>query len=262
VIEAAHKYSSLYLKWYRRLARIAFVVLAGYLLMYSPGCTHDPFLVDPIDPIDTMGMDTMPIDSPFVACEDGTIYFEYDVLPILVSNCSVPGCHDAVSHQEDIILTSYASVIASGEVKPFDLNGGKLFEKITDSDPDDRMPPPPRIPLTQAQISTIATWILQGAQDLTCDRDTACSTENVSFSQTVFPILEKNCKGCHSSTAPTGGISLETYTSVRNIAATGRLYGAIARLPGFQPMPRNRGPLADCEILQIKSWIDAGMPDN
>lgn len=232
------------------------------MTVQNSACTHDSFMVDPVDttgnPIDTMPIDT----TPFIPCEDGVIYFEYDVLPILISNCSVPTCHDDESHEHDIVLTSYDKVMASGKVKPFDLSDSDLFERITDTDVNKRMPKVPRIPLNQEQIQVIATWILQGAQDLTCDLDTLCDSENVSFSSTVYPIIQTNCRGCHSGQTPTGGISLETYSSISSIAQSGRLFGAIARLPGFTPMPKNRGPLQNCEIIQIKSWIDAGTPDN
>src|SRR5687767_10619889 len=44
-------------------------------------------------------------------CHPDTIYFFKDVLPILVSNCAKSGCHDAVTHEEDLILTSYDQVM-------------------------------------------------------------------------------------------------------------------------------------------------------
>src|SRR5690606_38024120 len=118
---------------------------------------------------------------------------------------------------------------------------GKFYELITESDPDDRMPPPPRNRLTAGQIAVIRDWILQGAQDLHCDDVSECITVDVRFSETVEPIIATNCRGCHSGPEPTGGISLENYESIRAIASTGRLYGAIAHLPGYTPMPRNRG---------------------
>jgi hypothetical protein len=230
-------------------------------MLLNQGCKHEPIggFVDPgVDPTDTIPGDTTVLNP----CDDDVVYFSKDVLPILISNCSVPGCHDAVSREKDIVLTSYENVIQTADVRPFDLDGGKLFEMITESDPDDRMPPPPRVPLNADQINTIRQWILQGAQDLTCDEPMECITTDVSFSQTVYPIIETNCRGCHSGPSPTGGISLENYSAIRSIAATGRLYGAIAWQPGFTPMPLNRGPLADCDIQQIKSWIDSGMPEN
>lgn len=234
-------------------------------MLQNSGCKHDPLFVDPTVPIDTTGnpIDTMPIDTtPFIPCVDGVVYFEYDVLPILISNCSVPGCHDDASHQDGVILTSYEKVMQTADVRPFDLDGSDLYEVLTEDDEDKRMPQPPQLPLTQEQIQVIAKWIQQGAKNLTCDLDPVCNTTAVSFSQTINPIIITNCRGCHSGPNPQGGIFLGDYAGVRSVALSGQLYGAVARLPGFTPMPRNRGPLQNCEIAQIKAWVDAGAPQN
>lgn len=42
---------------------------------------------------------------------DTTACFTRDVLPILLSSCGMSNCHDEVSHEDDIILTSYNYVI-------------------------------------------------------------------------------------------------------------------------------------------------------
>ncbi|HLF63444.1 MAG TPA: c-type cytochrome domain-containing protein [Saprospiraceae bacterium] len=244
------------------LFRALIGTISGYVVLQNSGCTHEPVLVDPFDPIGN-AVDTMPIDpTPFVPCEEGVVYFGYDVLPILISNCSVPTCHDDVSHQDGLILTSYEKVMSSGKVEPFDPGDSDLFEVITEDDEEKRMPRLPQLPLTQEQIQVIATWILQGAQNLTCDLETTCNTENVSFAQMVNPIITTNCRGCHSGQNPSGGVFLGDYTGIRTEALSGRLYGVIARLQGYIPMPKNRGPLQDCEITQIKAWIDAGALEN
>ena len=65
---------------------------------------------------------------------------------------------------KDVILTSdnYSGVVDDDEVEPYDLDGSKMWERITDNDPDKRMPygmPP----LSATQISIIRAWILDGA---------------------------------------------------------------------------------------------------
>jgi hypothetical protein len=231
------------------------------IVICTTGCVHDPITglpTDPANPVDT----TSNGGSDFIPCEDGVVYFEYDVLPILISNCSVPGCHDDASHEDGVVLTSYDKVMATADVRPFDLDGSDLYEVITEDDAGKRMPQSPQLPLTQEQIGVIATWIQQGARNLTCDTDTLCNTQNISFALTVNPIIIANCRGCHSGPNPSRGISLADYAGIRSVAETGQLYGALARLPGYAPMPRNRGPLQDCEIAQIKAWIDGGMLNN
>lgn len=96
---------------------------------------------------------------------------------------------------------------------------------------------------------------------------TDCDATNVSFSGTVLPIINANCLSCHSGSSPNGGIRLENIANIRTQGAIaagsyGSLYGVISHSSGNNPMPKNLAKLSDCDIKKIKSWIDAGMPDN
>ncbi len=239
-------------------------------MMLTPACQHEPD-GSPIDPgpIDTTEnpIDTTenPVDTSGVPCDPAKVYFTTDVLPILKSNCAKAGCHDGITHEEDIVLESYQTLFNSDDelVVPFNLNDSKLFEVITESDPDKRMPPAPNQRLTADQINTIATWILQGAQDLTCDPNTgSCVTTNISYAAFVAPILTNNCVGCHSGGAPSGGILLNSHSSVQVVANNGKLFGAINHSAGFQPMPKGSAKLPQCTIDKINGWIQDGAQNN
>ena len=257
----------------RRLTSYSFPILVfgiGIWLSWNlSSCKHDPILddLDPIDtttnPPDTMTMDTTNMDTTGVPCDPGVVYFDNDVLPILQSNCAFSGCHDAASAEDGVILESYESVIETADVEPFNLNDSELYEVLVDTDLDERMPPVPTPALSQSQINIIATWILQGAEDLECDPNAmGCDTADVSFSGFVKPLLENNCHGCHSGASPSGGIDLSTHANIEVVANNGKLYGAIAHEAGFKPMPQNGDQLDDCDIDKIKSWIDSGALDN
>jgi cytochrome c5 len=85
----------------------------------------------------------------------------------------------------------------------------------------------------------------------------------VSYAQHVVPLLQSNgCLGCHSGGAPSGGINLSNHTAVKARATDGKLYGAINHSPGFKPMPQGGNKMNACDIAKIKSWIDAGAPNN
>ncbi|MEO5674617.1 MAG: c-type cytochrome domain-containing protein [Chitinophagales bacterium] len=215
---------------------------------------------------DSGGSDTTGEDnSGGIPCDPDSVYFEADILPILISNCAKSGCHDEASHKDGIKLNSYENVINTADIEPYDLDAGKLYEVITESDPDDRMPPPPNDPLSSEEISLIALWIMQGAKDLHCDENSGgveCDLSNVTYSGTVAPILSTYCIGCHSEASASGGVVLATYSGVSTVALDGRLVGVITHSPGYVPMPFGGNKLPDCEIEQITEWVNNGAPNN
>ena len=238
------------------------------LISYT-SCTHDPILIeDPGMPIDSTDMPGDTTDNPIdtmdmgIPCEDDVVYFNAQILPILKSNCAFSGCHDAASANDDVILESYNSVTGTADVQPFNLNDSEFYEVLVEDNPEKKMPPPPAKSLTTEQVSLIAQWILQGAEDLACDQDTMCVTNDMSFQNDVFPILETHCVGCHSGDSPSGGALLENYEGVKSAAEAGRIYGVISWSQGFVQMPQGQDQLDDCKVMKIKAWIDEGALDN
>jgi len=200
-------------------------------------------------------------------CDPDTIYFEMDVLPIFASSCGYPGmgCHD-VTAAEGVRLDGYEYVMTSDVIEPGDPEHSELYEKITDEDEEDRMPPSPYLTLSAAQKEIIRKWIAQGAQNLYCDE--MCDTVNVTFSGTIWPsIIQKHCFNCHNGANASGGIHLENYNQVAAQAQIpagqpGSLFGAVTYASGNSAMPKNQAPLSECKIAQIRIWIDDGTPDN
>lgn len=190
-------------------------------------------------------------------CSPDTVYFQQAILPILVSNCAVPGCHDATSHQEGYVFTNYQNVMKV--VRPGRPGDSDLYEVITENDPDDRMPRPPRPPLTQAQIALIEKWIRQGAKNNSCV--SGCDTSNVRFAATIQPLLQTYCTGCHSGTNASGGINFTTYAGVKSQIDNGKLMPAINHT-GPKPMPLGGSKLSDCNIAKFSIWIRNGAPNN
>jgi hypothetical protein len=238
---------------------LAFFLLGSVLLV---SCVHDPFTAilddeDPVWPIDTGGIDTTIFTG--IPCDEDTVYFQNDILPILVSNCAIEGCHDAETHEEGIILSTYSNVMSDDLVNPYSPFSSELYEKITETDGDDVMPPPPMPMLTPSQISMIATWIDQGALDNYCED---CDTTAVTFSGTVNPILAAYCTGCHDASTPSAGLSLTNYADVAFVAENGALLHSLNATGGYTLMPSGSSPLPDCLIDQITSWIDNGYPND
>lgn len=255
---------------FRQITVLGFFVL-GVWTMLMPACVHDPF--SPIDPspIDTTGfpIDTTPVDTMDrdtamgIPCDPNVVYFTKDVLPILVSNCAKSGCHDVISHKEGIILNNYQNAMSSDVVKAYNPGNSDLYESITETRPEKRMPEPPNEKLTTEQIDIIGKWILQGAKDLSCDEIVGgCDTTFVSYSTFVAPVLKTYCVGCHSGGAPSGNISLNSHAAVQSLAFSGRLVGAISWANGYKPMPQGSNKLSECKINKIKAWINDGAQNN
>jgi hypothetical protein len=240
------------------ITRIAPAV--GLMLLLLGGCKHEPDVI-PRDPFDGNGGGNggngggNPVDP----CDPDIVYFQQQILPIFIAHCAV--CHGGPDPEDDLDLTSYAGVMdpSSDVVRPYDLNR-KLFRAITDDDEDDRMPlglPP----LSPGDIDLIAGWIMQGAQNTSCV-GLECDTMNVTYSNTIVPLIQSRCINCHSGPAPTSGLDLTSWSVLNDLASTGRLAGAIQRQAPFVSMPPYGPMLPDCEIQQFLLWIDDGAPNN
>jgi hypothetical protein len=234
------------------------LLAAAILLVVLSSCRHEPLVVPAGDPSGQVD----PVNPPAAGmpCNADSVYFANDVLPIFNSRCAIPGCHSGNNPPKGILLTSYASIMASGEIVPFDPSEGDIMEVITDTDPDDRMPRPPNAPLTTDQINTIRRWISQGARNNACSG--GCDTSNVSYALSIAPLFSNTCVGCHNAGMLNGGVNLSNYGGARTVALNGRLNGAVNHLPGYAPMPLGGAVLSSCDLNAIRIWINAGAPEN
>ena len=182
----------------------ALVQLSVFLLfisgigLYLGGCVHEPDMITS-GPVDTTSnqVDTNAIDTTTHPCNPNVIYFEKQILPMLLSGCALAGCHDPNSSKDGVVLNSFDNVIKTVDIKAFKPGGSKLYEKITTSDLKDRMPPPPNECFIIGSTKLISDWILQGATSVTCDQPTTCNTIAMSFTTDVMPLISMNCKVCH-----------------------------------------------------------------
>jgi len=197
-----------------------------------------------------------------IVCDPNTVYFEQQVLPLLISNCAVPGCHNQpTDDNDDIEITSYSSLMASDIIRLNDPLDSDLWEAINEADPADVMPQPPQNPLTAEQKEIIRQWLLQGAQNNSCV-PTTCDTLNVTYSGTIAPLVAQRCGGCHGGGSPQGGLNFGTWADLNLVANDGRLAAAIQHLDGAVAMPPSGSMLPDCRIQQFLAWIDDGAPNN
>src|SRR5258706_7233584 len=96
----------------------------------------------------------------------GEVSFKGEVAPILVERCQA--CHNPEKNKGAYRLDSFETMMRAGESKKAPIVAGRageshLFQLITTSDEDDRMPQKGER-LTMGQISTIGKWIAEGAK--------------------------------------------------------------------------------------------------
>lgn len=92
------------------------VVVVAIILMDLASCRHDPFFDNPIPGgVDTSSVDTTTSDTSTTGmsgCDPDSVYFNRDVLPLIISSCATSGCHDEITHEEVygwlITIASYA----------------------------------------------------------------------------------------------------------------------------------------------------------
>ena len=91
--------------------------------------------------------------------------FEHNLLPILTARCALSGCHVA-DGPHGLDFRTYESFVAGGEHGPAYIPGNAVESEIIEEIGEGKMPPPPRDPLTAAEIQLFVDWInQQEAQD-------------------------------------------------------------------------------------------------
>ena len=226
---------------------LAFSTLISALILMVGSCIHDPF-------IDPKTLNNGENNTP--GCTTGgAVCFESSVLPIFLTSCARGGCHDAATQEEGYVLDNYNNIVRKG-INPGNASDSKLYKVLFGG--DDRMPPDG--PLSQAQKDSIAAWINQGAKN-TVDCYCSCDPTKFTYGAIIQPIITNQCVGCHRPESLGGNIDLSMHSKVLVQVNNGQLLGSITHTLGYSPMPQG-SKLSDCQISQIKQWIDAGALNN
>jgi hypothetical protein len=96
----------------------------------------------------------------------GPVDFERDVWPVLQKSCV--SCHGPAKQRGGLRLDDGAEALKGGNsgavIKPGDGPGSRLLHLAAGLDPEAKMPPEGRKPLTPAQVGVLRAWIEQGAK--------------------------------------------------------------------------------------------------
>ena len=192
-------------------------------------------------------------DKPAANAGGAKVSFAKQVAPILASRCLK--CHGTRASGR-LRLDTFAGLQRGGAngaiVVTGKANASLLMRRLTAPAANQRMPRGGQ-PLSAAQLTTIATWINQGAAfdgdgvntplaslkaatDKTKKKTKkkkaapgsvkiarATGKEKVSFVKQVAPTLVTLCAGCHLGRNPRGGFSVATFESLMQGSDTGRV---------------------------------------
>ena len=184
------------------------------------------------------------------------VCFQTDVLPLFQTYCASTGCHDATTAKEGLILNNYANIMKG--INANNASGSRYFKVISGGS----MPPRNSPQLSAAQISTISTWISQGATNATCVVST-CDTTKTTYTNGISAIFATYCNGCHGVAPGSGNVVLSDYASAKaagtSLKATFLSAISYTSSTSAMNMPQS-GKLPDCQITQITNWINNGCP--
>lgn len=185
---------------------------------------------------------------------NAAICFERDILPIFNSKCAMSGCHDAGTAAEGYDLSNYKKIVSDGIVKGKP-NSSELYEVVADNE----MPPKGYTKLSDAEKQMLYDWIADGAKNgINCA--VKCDSAVSGFSAVIQPMMTKYCVGCHSYPNASAQVELSGYVGVKNAINQGLLKSLDHS--GYYPMPKGGAKLSDCEINQVRNWIQRGAPND
>jgi hypothetical protein len=113
------------------------------------------------------------------------------------------------------------------------------------------MPTATPVPVTETSSSSAATEVPAAA--------------SVTWDANIVLLVTQKCMMCHGATA-SGGLTLSTYTDAMKGGASGPIFtsGDSANsliITKFEGGKHPYAVLSPEELTQIKSWIDAGLPE-
>jgi len=110
------------------------------------------------------------------------------IKPLFKERCSA--CHGALKQQGKLRLDTAGLVVKGGKtgpaVKPGDPAASLLLERVSDPDPDTRMPLEGK-PLTAGEIALLTAWIAEGARGPSDERAEAYPRDHWAFRPPVRP---------------------------------------------------------------------------
>ncbi len=216
--------------------------------------------------------------------------FEQEVEPILMANCV--GCHAKNEPAAGLQLLSIDTILEGSSQRKV-LTPGKpdesLLLHVITGEAEPKMPPKPLLPLEDEEVEVLRKWIasMEPSGKVVAEPEPKAKTDKQEtkkpkpmpapkvhagvFGETIMPMIESNCLGCHGAEDPKAKLDLSSMASIAKGSKKGKVivpgkpeesvfYQRVAQLDGAKPMPpKPMAPLSEGDIKTIHDWI-AAMP--
>ena len=193
-----------------------------------------------------------------VQCDTSVVYFKEQILPLMQAKCV--SCHNVQKAKEGVMLDNFDNIKKTIRVKN---SSGVLKNELESVIRTNFMPPGKHEKLTEIEKKLVYKWIKQGMQNNSCtelvSNTATIANADISYENTIKPILENNCVGCHNKANSDGGYDLTNIGTVQSIAFNGILTKTVNHSDGVRAMPLNAEKLPENTIQKIEIWINNGL---
>ncbi|MDG1252082.1 MAG: hypothetical protein P8N56_00180 [Schleiferiaceae bacterium] len=90
--------------------------------------------------------------------------------------------------------------------------------------------------------------------------NTPCDVSSVTWTNDIEPLIQSQCLSCHQGVSASGGLDLSTYANVKLNLST--MVGRMNKPAGDPMLMPQSGPLANCNLIQMDTWVAQGAPEN
>src|SRR5690606_18314088 len=96
-----------------------------------------------------------------------------------------------------------------------------------------------------------------GRPAMVCGEEVAAEAKK-QFTESLAPLFETHCAGCHTGAEPTGGLAFDELFKTLDVASDREQWDKITqKLHSGEMPPEGEEPLADGDRAKLTGWIDA-----
>jgi len=75
-------------------------------------------------------------------------------------------------------------------------------------------------------------------------------------------LIGQNCEGCHNGASASGGLNLAGHQNISSAALSGTIMDRVTRDAGDPLLMPPGQALSECDQAKLRTWINAGAPNN